>query len=46
VAEIQKMWVEEGYEDRIRKRFFKILGSDGYTHILFYNETLRLWFLR
>jgi hypothetical protein len=46
VAEIQKMWVEEGVEDRSRKRFFKVKGNDGKVYELFYDETVIEWFCR
>ena len=46
VAEILKMWVEEGLEDRSRKRFFKVKGSDGKTYELYYDETVTEWFCR
>ena len=29
VVEILDSWVEEGVEDRVRKRFFKVKGDDG-----------------
>lgn len=45
VLRILRMWVEEGIEDRKRKRFFKLRASDGYTHILYYDEGLKKWFL-
>ncbi|MEJ2685441.1 MAG: hypothetical protein P8Z71_13735 [Candidatus Sulfobium sp.] len=45
VLRILGMWIEEGVEDRRRKRFFKIRASDGYTHTLYYDEGIRNWFL-
>ena len=44
VIQILDMWIEEGLEERSRKRFFKVRGSDGYVHKLFYNETTGAWF--
>lgn len=45
VLRILRMWVEEGIEDRRRKRFFRVRASDGYTHTLYYDEGTRRWFL-
>lgn len=45
VIEILKMWIEEGREDRERKRFFKIKGSDRNIYTLCYDEKLMNWFL-
>jgi hypothetical protein len=45
VIQILDMWIEEGLEERSRKRFFKVRGSDGYVHKLFYNETAEAWFV-
>jgi hypothetical protein len=44
IARILDMWVEEGVEDRTKKRFFKVKGSDGYTHKIYYNEKIMIWF--
>ncbi|MEW6418650.1 MAG: hypothetical protein AB1480_11080 [Nitrospirota bacterium] len=44
VVRILDMWIEEGDEDRTRKRFFKVKGSDGYTHKIYYNEKIMTWF--
>jgi len=46
VAEILKMWVEERLEDRSRKRFFKVKGSNGRTYEIYYDETVMEWFHR
>lgn len=45
VIEVLKMWIEEGLEDKGRKRFFKVKASDGYFYTLFYDEKLSEWFL-
>lgn len=45
VRKILKMWVEEGYETRERKRFFRVRGSDGYEHTIYYDEKAMEWFL-
>ncbi len=44
VIEVLKMWIEEELEDKERKRFFKVKGSDGYTYTLFYDEKSSNWF--
>lgn len=45
VLEILRMWLEEGYESRERRRFFRVRGSDGYLHTLYFDEKSREWFL-
>jgi hypothetical protein len=45
VIEILKQWIEEKSEDRSRRRFFKIKGSDGAFHRIYYDEKLTEWFL-
>jgi hypothetical protein len=45
VLRVMKMWIEEGINDRRRKRFFRIKASDGYVHTLYYDEGTRSWFL-
>lgn len=45
VLRILKMWIEEGVDDRQRRRFFKVRASDGYVHTLYYDEGIRHWFL-
>lgn len=44
VFEILNRWIEEGFEDRARKRFFKVKGSDGNTHKIYYDEEAKEWF--
>jgi len=44
VAEILSSWTEEGLQDRVRKRFFKIKGSDGNLYKIYYNEKAMEWF--
>ncbi len=46
VASIIKEWVDESAADRVRRRFFRVEGSDGYIYTLFYDETLSSWFLK
>ena len=44
VVEIQESWIEEGIGDRTTKRFFKIKGSDGGIHKIFYDEKAAEWY--
>lgn len=44
VVAILNMWIEEGIEDRVRKRFFKVRGTDGKTHKIYYDEKEMEWF--
>jgi hypothetical protein len=46
VLEILSQWVEEEFEDRTRKRFFKVKGSDGDAHTIYYDEKVMEWFHR
>ncbi len=46
VLVILNMWIEEGLEDRERKRFFRVKGSDGKTHKIYYDEKAMEWFFR
>jgi hypothetical protein len=46
VVEIQERWIEEGIEDRTTKRFFKVKGSDGGTHTIFYDEKTAQWYYK
>jgi hypothetical protein len=46
ILEILSRWVEEGFEDRIRKRVLKVKGSDGANHEIFYDEKTTEWFYR
>lgn len=44
VTNILKRWIEERSEDRSRKRFFKIRGSDRGVHLIYYDEKVMEWF--
>ena len=39
------MWIEERLEDKIRRRFFEVKGSDGYRYKIYYDEKVKDWFL-
>lgn len=44
IREILDRWVEEGSEDRRQKRFFKVKGSDGNIHRIYYDEVILEWY--
>ena len=44
VSEILSQWIEENSEDRSRKRFYQIKGSDGKLHRIYYDEKAMAWF--
>jgi len=44
VTEILDYWIEEGVEDRVRKRCFRVKGSDGNSHRIYFNENVLEWF--
>lgn len=46
VLEILSRWIEEDLESKERRRFFKVKGSDGYVHKMYYDEKKRGWFLK
>ncbi len=44
VVEILDSWVEEGLDDRVQKRYFRIKGSDGNIHRIYYDEDILEWY--
>jgi hypothetical protein len=44
VVEIIERWIEEGLEDRVRKRYFWVKGNDGNTYRIYYNEDILEWY--
>lgn len=44
VVEILDMWIEESFVNRVRKRFFKIKGSDGSIHKIYCDKKTMEWF--
>lgn len=46
VVHIVDRWIEEGLEDRARKRYFRVKGSDEQIHLLFYDEEMRDWYYK
>ncbi len=45
VLSVVARWIEECLEDKTRKRFFHVRGSDGYEYKLYYDEEIKQWFL-
>ncbi len=43
IVEILDSWVEEGLGDRVQKRYFRIKGSDGNIHRIYYDEDTLEW---
>lgn len=46
VKEVLRAWVGEEHGGRERRRFFRVRGSDGREHLLFYDEGLKVWMYR
>jgi hypothetical protein len=46
VVEILSRWIGEGSENRTIIRFFKVKGSDGSIHEIYYDEKKMEWFLK
>jgi len=46
VVGILSMWIEESPEERTKKRFFKVKGSDETIYKIFYDENVMEWFYR
>ncbi len=46
VNEILKQWIEEGSDDRSRKRFYQVKGNDGVVRRIYYNEKTMEWFCK
>jgi hypothetical protein len=46
IIEILDRWIEEGLNDRTRKRFFKVKGSDGLIYKIFMDERSHAWFMQ
>jgi len=40
------MWIEERETNREQKRFFKVRGSDGFVHTVYYDFESMEWFYR
>jgi hypothetical protein len=46
IIEILDRWIEEGLNDRTRKRFFKVKGSDGLIYRIYLDEGVDTWFMQ
>ena len=46
VVKILSRWIEEGSENGTTKRFFRVKGSDGSIHEIYYDEKKMEWFLK
>jgi hypothetical protein len=44
VVEIVDSWIEEGFKDKVRKRYFRVKGRNGNTHRIYYDENTREWY--
>jgi hypothetical protein len=44
IVEILEYWIEEGLNDRVRKRYFRVKGSDGNIHLIYYDEQVLGWY--
>jgi hypothetical protein len=46
IVEVLDMWIEEGFGDRVRLRFFKVRGDDGFIHKIYRDERTNEWHRR
>ena len=44
VVEILDMWIEEGFSDRVRKRFFIVKADDNQNYKIYIDEKTSEWF--
>jgi hypothetical protein len=44
VVEILDHWIEEEFVSRFRKRHFRVKGSDGNMHRIYYDENILKWY--
>ena len=44
VVDILDHWIEEGFGDKVRKRYFRVRGSDGKTHRIYFDENILKWY--
>ena len=45
ISEILSMWIEESLQNKTRKRFFQVRGSNGHEYKMYCNEEMKKWFL-
>ena len=46
VERIVRAWIGEEGQERERKRYFTVKGSDGGEHLIYWDEKLMAWFHR
>ena len=46
VVSIEDQWIEEGSGDRVRRRCFRVRGSDRNSHRICYDESDQEWYYR
>lgn len=45
VSQILKMWIEERQNDKNRRRYFDVEGSNRYIYRIYFDEMIKGWFL-
>jgi hypothetical protein len=45
VVAVERTWIEENKEDKVRRRYFRVKGSDSHIHTIYYEEQTDQWFL-
>ena len=45
IKETLNRWIEEDLSGESRKRFFTVMGSDGFIYKIYYDEKKKEWFL-
>lgn len=43
IAVVLDRWIEEGIDDRRRKRMFRVKGDDGVLYLLAFDEATAAW---
>ncbi len=44
IEAVLEYWIEEQLEDRAQKRYFRVRGSDGNNHLIYYDEQVLGWY--
>lgn len=45
VVQILRMWIEQRQTGEGIRRYFRVRGSDGFLHTLYFDEREQCWFL-
>ena len=45
IVAVERTWIEENREDKVRRRYFRVKGSDSYIHTIYYEDHADQWFL-